>query len=80
MNTDKLMSLRVLRPGAQNFCLASEHVADRSLTDVVHLMNGYKTQFLNTQPINGDGVDNKMIVVVFTDLSWIAPKACLATS
>jgi len=32
-------------------------------------MNGYKTQFLNTQPIDGDGVDNKVIVVVFTDLS-----------
>jgi len=39
--------------------LTSEHVADRSLTDVVQLMNGYKTQFLNTQPIDGDGVDNK---------------------
>jgi hypothetical protein len=32
-------------------------------------MNGYKTQFLNTQPIDGAGVDNKVIVVVFTDLS-----------
>jgi hypothetical protein len=32
-------------------------------------MNGYKTQFLNTQPIDGDGADNKVIVVVFTDLS-----------
>jgi hypothetical protein len=48
--------------------LAPEHVADRSLTDVVQLMNGYKTQFLYTQPIDGEGVDNKVIVVVFTDL------------
>jgi Domain of unknown function (DUF6875) len=59
-------------PGAlehKTLWLASEHVADRSLTDVVQLMNGYKTQFLNTQPIDGDGVDNKVIVVVFTDLS-----------
>ena len=59
-------------PGAlerKTLWLAPEHVADRSLTDVVQLMNGYKTQFLNTQPIDGDGVDNKVIVVVFTDLS-----------
>jgi uncharacterized protein DUF6875 len=49
--------------------LASEHIADRSVPDVVQLMNGYKTQFLHTQPIDGDGADNKVIVVVFTDLS-----------
>ena len=48
--------------------LASEHIAGRSVADVVQLMNGYKTQFLHTQPIDGDGANDKVIVVVFTDL------------
>jgi hypothetical protein len=41
-------------------------------------MNGYKTQFLNTQPVDGDGVDNKVIVVVFTDLSADRAKGLFA--
>jgi hypothetical protein len=49
--------------------LASEHIAGRSVADVVQLMNGYKRQFLHTQPIDGDGASYKVIVVVFTDLS-----------
>jgi len=48
--------------------LASEHIAGRSVADVVQLMNGYKTQFLHAQPIDGDGANDKVIVVVFTDL------------
>ena len=48
--------------------LASEHIADRSVPDVVQLINGYKTQFLHAQPIDGDGAHSKVIVVVFTDL------------
>src|SRR5262245_9491613 len=48
--------------------LASEHVAGRSVTDVVQLAQGYKTQFLRAQPNNGDGVNYNSIVVVFTDL------------
>ena len=48
--------------------LASEHLAGRSVADVVQLMNGYKTQFLHTPPMDGDGANNKVIVVVFTDL------------
>ena len=48
--------------------LASEHIAGRSVAEVVQLMNGYKTQFLHTQPMDGDGANNKVIVVVFTDL------------
>ena len=48
--------------------LASEHIADRSVADVVQLMNGYKTQFLHAQPMDGDGAHDKVIVVVFTDL------------
>jgi len=49
--------------------LASEHVAGRSVADVVQLINGYKTQFLRAQPIDGDGANDKVIVVIFTDLS-----------
>ena len=49
--------------------LASEHIAGRSVADVVQLINGYKTQFLHAQPIDGDGANYKSIVVVFTDLS-----------
>jgi len=48
--------------------LASEHIAGRSVADVVQLMNGYKMQFLHTQPTDGDAANNKVIVVVFTDL------------
>ena len=48
--------------------LASEHIAGRSVADVVQLINGYKTQFLHAQPIDGDGANYKSIVVVFTDL------------
>ena len=36
---------------------------------VVELINGYKRLFLDTQPTDGDDVDYKVIVVVFTDLS-----------
>jgi len=52
----------------KTFWLASEHIDGRSVTDVVQLMNGYKTQLLHTQPIDGDGTNYKTIVVVFTDL------------
>jgi hypothetical protein len=49
--------------------LASEHIAGRSVAEVVQLINGYKTQFLRAQPIDGDGTTYKSLVVVFTDLS-----------
>ena len=48
--------------------LAPEHIADRSVPDVVQLIKGYKTQFQHAQPIEGDGTNYKVIVVVFTDL------------
>ena len=48
--------------------LASEHIADRSVPEVVQLINGYKTQFLHAQPIDGDDAKYKSIVVVFTGL------------
>jgi hypothetical protein len=48
--------------------LAPEHIADRSVPQVVELMTRYKKQFLQTQPIGGDDANAKVIVVVFTDL------------
>ena len=48
--------------------LASEHIAGRSVADIVELVNGYKTQLLQ-QPFHGEGVNYNSIVVVFTDLS-----------
>jgi hypothetical protein len=49
--------------------LAPERVAGRSVPEVVQLVMGYKKLFRNAQPIDGDGVNYKTIVVVFTDLS-----------
>ena len=48
--------------------LASEHMAGRSVADVVQLVNGYKTQLLQ-QPFHGEGVNYNSIVLIFTDLS-----------
>jgi|KBSMisStaDraftv2_1062788.scaffolds.fasta_scaffold91862_1 hypothetical protein len=59
-------------PGAlerKTLWLAPEQIADRSLPDVVQLINGYKSLFLGTQPTEGDDANYKVIVVVFTDLS-----------
>jgi hypothetical protein len=58
-------------PGAlerQTLWLAPEHIADRRAEDVVELVNGYRDLFLHTQPVEGDGVNYKSVVVVFTDL------------
>jgi hypothetical protein len=59
-------------PGAferETLWLAPERIADRSVSDVVELMNGYKRLLLRAQPIEGDDTSYKAIVVVFTDLS-----------
>jgi Domain of unknown function (DUF6875) len=59
-------------PGAwerKTLWLAPEQIADRSVLDVVQLINGYKRLFLHAQPIDGDDANYKSIVVVFTDLS-----------
>jgi hypothetical protein len=59
-------------PGAlerKTLWLAPEQIADRRVPDVVELMNGYKSLFLDTQPTDGDDAIYKVIVVVFTDLS-----------
>ena len=59
-------------PGAlerKTLWLAPEQIADRSVPDVVELMSGYKSLFLDAQPTDGDDANYKVIVVVFTDLS-----------
>jgi hypothetical protein len=59
-------------PGAlerKTLWLAPEQIADRGVPDVVELINGYKSLFLDTQPVDGDDAIYKVIVVVFTDLS-----------
>jgi hypothetical protein len=48
--------------------LAPEQIADRDVSAVVELMNGYKNLFLEAQPTDGDDANDKVIVVVFTDL------------
>ncbi|HKR60459.1 MAG TPA: hypothetical protein VJS64_12055, partial [Pyrinomonadaceae bacterium] len=47
--------------------LAPERIAGHSVPEVVQLMSRYKKQFLQTQPLNGEGANSKVIVVVFTD-------------
>jgi hypothetical protein len=59
-------------PGAlerKTLWLAPEQITDRGALDVVELISGYKSLFLDTQPIDGDDAIYKVIVVVFTDLS-----------
>jgi hypothetical protein len=58
-------------PGAlerKTLWLAPEQIADRDVPDVVELINGYQRLFLDAQPTDGDDA-NKVIVVVFSDLS-----------
>jgi len=49
--------------------LALEQVANRSVPDLVDVINGYKRVLLGAQPIDGDGATYKAIVVLFTDLA-----------
>ena len=49
--------------------LAPERIANRSVAEVVQLMNGYKGLLLRSEPVAGDGLAYKAIVVVLTDLS-----------
>ena len=48
--------------------LAPAHIAERGVPEVVELMSGYKKLFLDAQPIDGDDIAYKVVVVVFTDL------------
>jgi hypothetical protein len=59
-------------PGAlerQILWLAPERIADRDLPAVVELIDGYQRLFLDARPTDGDDADDKVIVVVFSDLS-----------
>ena len=59
-------------PGAwerKTLWLAPEQITDRSVQDVIELINAYKKLLLQAQPIDGDDANYKAIVVVFTDLS-----------
>jgi hypothetical protein len=59
-------------PGAldqKTLWLAPEKIANRSVLDIVQLMNEYKRLLLRAQPREGDDAASKAIVVVFTDLS-----------
>jgi hypothetical protein len=59
-------------PGAcerKTLWLAPERIANQSVADVVHLVNGYKRLLLRAQPIEGKDTSYKAIVVVFTDVS-----------
>ena len=48
--------------------LAIEHVADRSPSDIVELMDDYRRLLLATPPVGADDDDPKVIAVVFSDL------------
>jgi hypothetical protein len=59
-------------PGAldqKTLWLAPEQIANRSVPDVVQLLNGYKLLLLRAKPLEGDDATSKAIVVVFTDMS-----------
>jgi hypothetical protein len=49
--------------------LAPEQIADRGVSHVVELMDGYKRRLRDAEPRDGDDANYKVIVVVFTDLS-----------
>lgn len=59
-------------PGAlerKTLWLAPEHIADQGVPHVVELVNGYKRLLLDAEPTDGDDANDKVIVVVFTDVS-----------
>jgi hypothetical protein len=67
-------------PGAlerQTLWLAPEQIANRSMPDVVQLVNGYKGLLLRAHPREGDDANDKAIVVVFTDVSADRAKAAM---
>jgi hypothetical protein len=60
--------------------LAPEQIGDRTVRDVVAVIDGYKRLFLSTEPVEGDDAKYKSIVVVFTDLATDRAKDLLTTS
>jgi hypothetical protein len=57
--------------------LAPEQIANRSLLEVVQLVNGYKRLLLRAHPLAGDDAISKAIVVVFTDVPADRAKAVM---
>lgn len=56
-------------PGAlehDTLWLTPEPIADRSVADIVQLVNDYKAMLLRARPVEGDDIAYKAIVVVFT--------------
>ena len=49
--------------------LAAERVANRSVPELLRIVQGYQAQLLRNEPIAGDDVQYKAIVVVLTDVS-----------
>ncbi|WP_420971553.1 DUF6875 domain-containing protein [Bradyrhizobium sp. B120] len=54
--------------------LAPERSAGRSAADIIQLVDDYKRLLLAAQPVDGDGANDKSIVVVFTDLTAARAK------
>ncbi|WP_413992013.1 DUF6875 domain-containing protein [Labrys okinawensis] len=54
--------------------LAAEQIADRSLLDVVKLVDGYKKRFLDLRPYDGHDANYKSMVLVFSDLQAVHAK------
>jgi hypothetical protein len=57
--------------------LAPEQIADRSAPEVVQRMDEYRRLFLHLQPTDGDDLDYKAIVVVFTDVPADRARAAM---
>jgi hypothetical protein len=67
-------------PGAldqKTLWLAPEPIANRSVLDVVQLVNGYKRLLVRAHPLEGDDATSKAIVVVFTDVSADRAKVAM---
>jgi hypothetical protein len=67
-------------PGAldhKTLWLAPEQIANRSVLEVVQLVNGYKRLLLRAHPLAGDDATSKAIVVVFTDVSAERAQAAM---
>ena len=54
--------------------LAPERIADRSVLDVVALINDYKKMLRDLQPHDGNDASHESMVVVFTDLAADSAK------
>ena len=55
--------------------LIPEQIGNRTVGDLVQLVNRYKTQLLKAEPVDGDDAAYKSFVIVFSDLSPDRAKA-----